>query len=225
MEDLLRREPVAHRRDRLRELVAGKTVLVTGAGGSIGSELARQVFDLDPARLVLLDRAEGPLYDIERELTLLRGSRLWVAVARRSPPGGARRPAGQCGQPAEAMRRIISRGPPGPGAPRRRIQARADDGAPSGRRRLHEHRRDARDAATRRSRPTSSGSSWCRTDKAVEPTSVMGATKRLAELAVAAAARAGRTPVTSSVRFGNVLGSSGSVVPLFQRQLARGRAR
>ncbi len=55
----------------LRDLVGGRTVMVTGAGGSIGSELARQVFDLDPDVLVLLDRAEGPLYDIERELTLL----------------------------------------------------------------------------------------------------------------------------------------------------------
>ena len=71
VEDLLRRAPVVVDEPALREFVAGKTVLVTGAGGSIGSELARQVFDLDPAALVLLDRAEGPLYDIERELTLL----------------------------------------------------------------------------------------------------------------------------------------------------------
>jgi FlaA1/EpsC-like NDP-sugar epimerase len=71
--DLLRREPVAMNETGLREFVAGRTVMVTGAGGSIGSELARQIFDVDPERLVLLDRAEGPLYDIDRELALLGG--------------------------------------------------------------------------------------------------------------------------------------------------------
>ncbi len=71
VDDLLRREPVVIDEPGLRDLVRDQTVLVTGAGGSIGSELARQVFDLDPAALVLLDRAEGPLYDIERELALL----------------------------------------------------------------------------------------------------------------------------------------------------------
>ena len=76
VDDLLRREPVVIDEPGLRDFVAGETVLVTGAGGSIGSELARQVYDLDPARLVLLDRAEGPLYDIDRELALLGGPRL-----------------------------------------------------------------------------------------------------------------------------------------------------
>ena len=126
----------------LRELVAGKTVLVTGAGGSIGSELARQVFDLDPARLVLLDRAEGPLYDIERELALL--------AARDSGPTPA---AGH--HRATLVTRLVERRQPrgdGPGdgrgsagarPPRRGLQARPDDGAAPGRRGLHEHRRDA----------------------------------------------------------------------------------
>ncbi len=71
--DLLRRDPVVMDEQGLREFMARTDVLVTGAGGSIGSELSRQVFDLDPARLVLLDRAEGPLYDIDRELALLGG--------------------------------------------------------------------------------------------------------------------------------------------------------
>ena len=87
MDDLLRRDPVVIDEPGLRDLVRGKTVMVTGAGGSIGSELARQVFDLDPARLVLLDRAEGPLYDIERELTLLaeRDSETADAAATSAP--------------------------------------------------------------------------------------------------------------------------------------------
>ncbi|MDQ6794358.1 MAG: polysaccharide biosynthesis protein, partial [Chloroflexota bacterium] len=70
VEDLLRREPVTIDETGLRELVAGEAVLVTGAGGSIGMELSRQVFDQDPRRLILLDYAEGPLYEIDRELSL-----------------------------------------------------------------------------------------------------------------------------------------------------------
>ncbi len=86
VEDLLRRDTVSIDESGLRELIRGETVLVTGAGGSIGSELARQVFDMDPATLVLLDRAEGPLYDIERELTLL-GERDSGSRPATAPPG------------------------------------------------------------------------------------------------------------------------------------------
>ena len=103
VEDLLRRDPVVIDEAGLEDLVAGQTVMVTGAGGSIGSELARQVFDLDPARLVLLDRAEGPLYDIERELTLLaaaiQGPEHAVAGSCRARrPAGERRRLTRCGQ-------------------------------------------------------------------------------------------------------------------------------
>ena len=80
-------------------------MLVTGAGGSIGSELARQVFDLDPARLVLLDRAEGPLYDIERELTLLGGRDSGTAARGGPSAGRARARASRTSRRAESMRR------------------------------------------------------------------------------------------------------------------------
>ena len=145
VEDLLRREPVTIDEPGLRELIAGRTVLVTGAGGSIGSELARQVFDLDPAVLVLLDRAEGPLYDIERELTLLAdrdsgtASRGGRARARAGHAPRERRLAGR--DPADR-----GRGRPGDGAARGRVQARADDGAAPGGRGLHQHRGHARRA-------------------------------------------------------------------------------
>ena len=219
LEDLLRREPVVIDEPGLREMVAGRTVLVTGAGGSIGSELARQVFDLDLARVVLLDRAEGPLYDIERELTLLavrdsateaRGGRPRAELLARlanvaSPP---------------AMRRIFEED-----RPVLVLHAAAYKHVPM----MEGHPADAcytNIGGTLAALDAAVAADVERfvlvsTDKAVEPNNVMGATKRLAELAVAdAATRTGRPYVV--VRFGNVLGSSGSVVRLFQRQLNGG---
>lgn len=219
VDDLLRRDQVVIDEPGLREFLRGKTVLVTGAGGSIGSELARQVFDLDPATLVLLDRAEGPLYDIERELTLL-GDRD-SGSAPRDGRGRARLVARLANVASpEAMARIVAED-----RPVMILHAAAYKHVPM----MEDHPADAvytnvgGTLATVRAAIASDVERFVlvSTDKAVEPTSVMGATKRLAELAVAEAARAsGRRYV--SVRFGNVLGSSGSVVPLFQRQLREG---
>jgi FlaA1/EpsC-like NDP-sugar epimerase len=219
VEDLLRREPVVIDERALRDLVHGETVLVTGAGGSIGAELARQVYDLDPAALILLDRAEGPLYDIDRELTLL-GERDSGTAAR----GGQDRARLETRlanvASLEVMRRVMAED-----RPVMVLHAAAYKHVP-----MMEHHpadavytnvggtlaalRAALDGGVERFVLVS-------TDKAVEPTSVMGATKRLAEIAVAAAARQSERRYVS-VRFGNVLGSSGSVVPLFQRQLREG---
>jgi FlaA1/EpsC-like NDP-sugar epimerase len=219
VEDLLRREPVRIDEAGLREYVQGQTVLVTGAGGSVGSELARQVFELDPARIVLLDRAEGPLYDIERELALLAGRDSGTASH-----GGATRAelVDRLANVAslDTMRRIVAEE-----APVLVLHAAAYKHVPM----MEHHPADAvytnvggtlaalracLDAGVERFVLVS-------TDKAVEPSSVMGATKRLAEIAVANAARRSGRPYVA-VRFGNVLGSSGSVVPLFQRQLREG---
>jgi FlaA1/EpsC-like NDP-sugar epimerase len=219
VDDLLRRERVVIDEAHLREQVAGKTVLVTGAGGSIGSELARQVFDLDPARLILLDRAEGPLYDIERELTLLAGRDSGTATRQGQKRAGlVTRLANVASEPA--MHRILAED-----RPVLVLHAAAYKHVPM----MEEHPADAcytniggtlaaLDASLAVGVETFVLVS---TDKAVEPSSVMGATKRLAELAVAQAAAASGRPYVA-VRFGNVLGSSGSVVPLFQRQLAEG---
>jgi FlaA1/EpsC-like NDP-sugar epimerase len=217
--DLLRREPVVIDESGLREMLEGRTVMVTGAGGSIGSELARQVFDLDPVRLVLLDRAEGPLYDIERELSLL-GDRDSGTAARAGRPRAALVTRLANVASLDSMRAIMVED-----RPVMVLHAAAYKHVPM----MEHHPADAvytniggtlsalrasLDAGVERFVLVS-------TDKAVEPSSVMGATKRLAELAVAEVARAsGRRYV--SVRFGNVLGSSGSVVPLFQRQLREG---
>jgi FlaA1/EpsC-like NDP-sugar epimerase len=219
VEDLLRREPVTIDEAGLRDLVAGQTVLVTGAGGSIGSELARQVFDLDPARLVLLDRAEGPLYDIERELALL------AARDSGTPTRDGRRRAELVSRlvnvaSLDAMRHVIAED-----RPVLVLHAAAYKHVPM--MELH-----PADAVYTNVGGTLAALHACvefdvprfvlvSTDKAVEPTSVMGATKRLAELAVQAIATE-RSVRYVGVRFGNVLGSSGSVVPLFQRQLREG---
>jgi len=217
--DLLRRDPVVMNERGLRAFMAGRTVLVTGAGGSIGSELSRQLFDLDPARLVLLDRAEGPLYDIERELALLGGRDSGMA----SRDGHARaelvtRLANVAS--LEGMQRILAED-----RPVMVLHAAAYKHVPM----MEHHPADAvytNVGGTLAALRASLAADVERfvlvsTDKAVAPSSVMGATKRLAELAVAAVARdSGRRYV--AVRFGNVLGSSGSVVPLFQRQLREG---
>jgi FlaA1/EpsC-like NDP-sugar epimerase len=219
VEDLLRRDAVVIDEPGLRDLVDGKTVLVTGAGGSIGSELARQVFDIDPDVLLLLDRAEGPLYDIERELALL-GERDSGTPAR----GGRHR--ARLGTrlanvaSLESMRRIVDED-----RPVMVLHAAAYKHVPM----MEHHPADAvytnvgGTVAALRASLDGGVERFVQvsTDKAVEPTSVMGATKRLAEIAVAAVAQQSGRPYVS-VRFGNVLGSSGSVVPLFQRQLREG---
>jgi FlaA1/EpsC-like NDP-sugar epimerase len=219
VEDLLRRDTVQIDESGLRGLIGGRCVLVTGAGGSIGSELARQVFDLDPARLVLVDRAEGPLYDIERELDLV-ASRDSGTVARGSRPRPelSDRLANVASE--AAMRRIVDAE-----RPVLVLHAAAYKHVPM----MEHHPADAvytnigGTLATVRACLAANVERFVlvSTDKAVAPSSVMGATKRLAELAVAEVARASGRPYVA-VRFGNVLGSSGSVVPLFQRQLHEG---
>jgi len=217
--DLLRRDPVVMDEPGLRSFMDGRTVLVTGAGGSIGSELSRQVFDLDPAHLVLLDRAEGALYDIDRELVLLAGRDSGTATR------GGRTRAELVTRLAnvaavESMTRILTED-----QPVMVLHAAAYKHVPM----MENHPADAvytnvgGTLATLRASLAAGVERFVlvSTDKAVSPTSVMGATKRLAELAVAEIARqSGRRYV--AVRFGNVLGSSGSVVPLFQRQLREG---
>ncbi len=219
VEDLLRREPVVIDEPALRDLVGGRSVLVTGAGGSIGSELARQVFDIDPDVLVLLDRAEGPLYDIERELALL-GERDSGSDSRdgRSRARLETRLANVAS--LGVMERVIA-----DDRPVLVLHAAAYKHVPM----MEHHPADAvytnigGTVAALRASLVNDVQRFVlvSTDKAVEPSSVMGATKRLAEVAVAAAAQQSGRPYVA-VRFGNVLGSSGSVVPLFQRQLREG---
>ena len=191
-----------------KALIANKTVMVTGAGGTIGSELARQVASYGPDRLILLDNAEFNLYEIDLELRQdghaeLLSTRL-VDVCRRDHLMGVFREF----EPdvvlhAAAYKHVpIVEANPAPAALVNVLGAK-----------------NVFDAAVETG---AEAVVFISTDKAVNPTSFMGATKRVAELYAQALdiAQTGTRFVT--VRFGNVLGSTGSVAPLFQRQIARG---
>lgn len=207
LEDLLGREPVPADDTDVGALLRGRRVLVTGAGGSIGSELARQVAAHDPASLVLLDHAENGLYFTQRELLAARPTLSVVAVLADLRDG-------------DAVERVLAAH-----RPEVVLHAAAHKHVPL----LEDAPREAVlnnvastrllvDAALRHG---VSRFVLISTDKAVNPSSVMGASKRVCERIVQAASRRGRG-VFCAVRFGNVLGSDGSVVPLFQRQLERG---
>ena len=209
VEDLLRRTPIELDLHHGGNYVEGRTVLVTGAGGSIGSELVRQVARLDPARLVLLGQGENSLYAIEQEL-------------RRSMPELAAAVVVGNVQDAMKVREVMAAF-----RPEVVFHAAAHKQVP-----MLEHDPDEavlnNVGGTRTVADTALDAGVTRfvnisTDKAVNPVSMLGVSKAIAErivLGVAARARPGQVFV--SVRFGNVLGSRGSVVPVFQEQINRG---
>lgn len=209
LEDLLGRPPVALDVAGLAELFSGQTVLVTGAGGSIGSELCRQIARFGAARLVCVDVSEYAIYQLEQELQ--RGhpqmQGLYYTANVREP---------------ERLRAIFDRHRPAVvfhAAAYKHVPLMEQHNEVEALRTnvlgtLHAARAAAACGARR--------FVMISTDKAVNPTNVMGASKRLAELLVQAVALQEPGTQYVSVRFGNVLGSSGSVVPLFSSQIARG---
>lgn len=217
IEDLLGRETCKPDPCLLRAAVAGKVVLVTGAGGSIGSELCRQIHRQQPRRLVLLERSELALYELEQELSSLRQllrHPLPGLVPVLGDVGDRRRLAKLCHDHgvqvlfhAAAYKHVPL------------VEANPCAGVANNVHGTSAALEVAFSCGLERFLLIS-------TDKAVRPTNVMGASKRVCELLVqAAAARtaaAGNGPICSMVRFGNVLGSSGSVVPHFRREIAAG---
>lgn len=225
IEDLLGREPVQPRLDLMRLHTAGRTVLVTGAGGSIGSELCRQLCALQPARLVLVEQSEFALYSIHHELESRMHQSL-LPPAELVPLLCSVRDEVRLGEVFLKWRPHIV------------YHAAAYKHVPLVERNVVEGASNnvlgTWVAARCAQRAEVSEFVLISTDKAVRPTNVMGASKRLAEmvlqgLSVPPGIRAvapsghGRGPTRFSiVRFGNVLGSSGSVVPLFRQQIRNG---
>ena len=206
LEDLLGRAALPEADEDVGAFLRGRRVLVTGAGGSIGSELARQAARFAPASLVLMDHAENGLYFIERELAASRDIRVHAIVGDLCDAVGV-----------EALFAAHH--------PEVVLHAAAHKHVPL----LEVAPREAvlNNVAGTRLLVDAAGRHGVAhfvllsTDKAVRPTSVMGASKRVCERLVQAASRRGQG-IYCAVRFGNVLGSEGSVVPLFQRQLERG---
>ncbi len=214
IEDLLGRDPIEPRADLLSANIHDKVVMVTGAGGSIGSELCRQILTQVPRVLVLFEQSELALYSIEQELTDFRDvNSLKVQIL----------PVLGSVQSADRMTRTLRD---------LKVQtvyhAAAYKHVP-----LVEHnvvegiRNNVHGTLTVAQAAITAGVEafiLISTDKAVRPTNIMGASKRFAEMIcqTLATSQNGTGTKLSMVRFGNVLGSSGSVIPLFQRQIAAG---
>jgi O-antigen biosynthesis protein WbqV len=212
IEDLLNRPQVPLDRDGMARLIQGRRVIVTGAGGTIGSELARQVAAFAPSRLVLLDNGEYALWQIDLEL-----AETHPQVHRQALIADIRDETRIRAVFEEVRPELVFHAAALKHVPM--VEANPLEG-------LTTNAAGTRHVAEAARAVGALAMVLISTDKAVNPTSVMGASKRLAEMycqALDIAARsAGHGMRCITVRFGNVLGSTGSVVPLFQRQLARG---
>ena len=218
IDDLLGRDPVKPNGLLLNRHTLGKTVLVTGAGGSIGSELCRQILACRPTRLLLLEVSEPALYTIHQELSAA------VDAARAAEPDRSHAEViALLGNVTDAARiDAVMRAY----TPHLVVHAAAYKHVPIVEHNPAEGLRNnvwgtwvCAQAALRHGVPQFVLVS---TDKAVRPTNIMGASKRLAEMVLQALQAEGGSTQFSMVRFGNVLGSSGSVVPLFRQQIAAG---
>jgi FlaA1/EpsC-like NDP-sugar epimerase len=208
IEDLLGRFPIRIKTDAVRDILTARTVMVTGAGGSIGSELCRQILSFKPSTLVLVERSEPHVFAIEQELLASRTGTLIVPLLGDITSSGR-------------MRYIFDRF-----RPQVIFHAAAHKHVP-----MMEHQ----PAEAIRNNVLGTGLLadlaiehgidrfvFISTDKAVNPSSVMGATKRCAEIYLQSLMTRLHTTKFTAVRFGNVLGSSGSVVPTFTKQIAAG---
>lgn len=207
IEDLLGREPIYLDEAQIGQFLAGKRVMVTGAGGSIGSELVRQVARFQPSKILLVERAEFALFEVDGELRRTRPEvEVLPLVADICDEG--------------RIRTLLSEH-----APQVIFHAAAHKHVPL----MEANPGEAIKNNVMGTRLLGELSLehgvetfvMISTDKAVKPTSIMGATKRVAELAIQDLARTGPTRFVA-VRFGNVIGSAGSVVPIFREQIRRG---
>lgn len=206
--ELLFRKPIEIKDERTTAYYRDKVILITGGGGSIGSELCRQLAKMGPKKIILLDICENGAYDVQQELRIAYGSSLDIQIEICSI----------CSH--SAMSRVFEAH-----HPQIVINAAAHKHVP-----LMEH--NCIEAVLNNVFGTKNLVDLCEayaaerfmmvsTDKAVNPTNVMGATKRMCEMIVQSASTYGKVKY-SATRFGNVLGSAGSVIPLFKRQIANG---
>ena len=208
IEELLFRKPLAVSDERTNEYYRGKVVLITGGGGSIGSELCRQLAEMNPKKIIILDIYENGAYDVQQELKIAYGNRLDFLIEICSITH------------RKALEKVFEKY-----HPQIIINAAAHKHVP-----LMEH--NCVEAIYNNVFDTQNLVELCEeygadrfmmvsTDKAVNSTNVMGATKRMCEMIVQSASTHGKVKY-SATRFGNVLGSAGSVIPLFKRQIANG---
>jgi len=208
-EDLLGREPVQLDEGGISESLSGKVVLITGAGGSIGSELCRQVARFGPLKLVLYELSEFALYTIEQEL-----SEQFPHIPLLRLVGDVR--------DADHLHATFQRVRPQVvfhAAAYKHVPLMEEDNAHAA---LRNNTLGTWYTAQAAAAVGAERFVLISTDKAVNPTNVMGATKRAAEMVISALAAQGHGTRFMAVRFGNVLGSSGSVIPKFKDQIARG---
>lgn len=209
IDELLFRQPIVVNNEFVADYYKGKVILVTGGGGSIGSELCRQLAKMQPKQIVALDIYENGVYDLQQELRLLYGNKLDFKAEI----------ANICCE--RSMRRIMEEY-----HPQIVVHAAAHKHVP-----LME--KNCIEAVENNVFGTLNVIKLCEeygaqrfmmvsTDKAVNPTNIMGATKRMCEIIARAHSASGSSVVFSDTRFGNVLGSAGSVIPLFKRQIANG---
>ena len=213
VDDLLGRTPVAANEELMHRHISGKSVLVTGAGGSIGSELCRKIMQAGPTRLVLLEQCEHNLYTIEKEIRHMiskRGGEMLLETS-----------LGSVNDRVLLDRLLVAQ----------RIETVYHAAAYKHVPMVEKHETAGVETnvfgtltmAQAALRAGVKAFIFVSTDKAVRPTSVMGASKRLAEIILQSMNEISKSrTIFSMVRFGNVLGSSGSVIPLFQEQLERG---
>lgn len=212
IEDLLGRDPVAPDKKLISACITGQVVLVTGAGGSIGSELCRQILRQQPSKLLLLEMSEFALYSIEQELnTIEKSLNFDVEIV---PFLGSVLETEKC----EKILRTFGVNTVYHAAAYKHVPLVEHNPVEGIRNNVF----GTLSVATASMRSNVATFVLISTDKAVRPTNVMGSTKRLAELILQAFARRGSKTRFCMVRFGNVLGSSGSVVPLFNRQIKSG---
>ncbi|MBI3381331.1 MAG: polysaccharide biosynthesis protein [Aquabacterium sp.] len=208
-EDVLGREPVKLDESAVSKLISGQTVLITGAGGSIGSELCRQIARFGPSRLVLFELSEFALYQIEQDLGERFPHLPLVRLVGDVKDLGALRRAMQAHQPDLVFH----------AAAYKHVPLMEDDNAWMA---LRNNTLGTYNVAQAAAEHGIKRFVLISTDKAVNPTNVMGATKRAAEMVVSHWAAQGTGTRFMAVRFGNVLGSSGSVIPKFKEQIAKG---